>query len=198
MSSRNRQRVRSGRTPPRSPVRWILVIAASVAGVALLGYVLADRSPMALPAQSVPLRRSPGPTETVRNTGEVRFLRPDGQTKARVVVEIVDDESSRSLGLMYRRSMGADYGMLFVFDSAAIQSFWMKNTILPLDMIFVNERGRVVTIHADTRPYTLQTYSSAEPALYVVEVNAGFSKTHGLIIGDQMEWNRRGEEGVHH
>jgi uncharacterized membrane protein (UPF0127 family) len=110
--------------------------------------------------------------------------------KGRVSVEIVDDDRSRTLGLMYRRSLGSDHGMLFVFDSSAVQSFWMKNTVLPLDMIFVNERGRVVTIHRNTRPYSEQTYVSSEPARYVVEVNAGYADAHGLRNGDHMDWNR--------
>jgi uncharacterized membrane protein (UPF0127 family) len=160
--------------------------------VGLLGYLLAR--PMFMPVSSPAAPASapshvPGP-ETPPHRGEARFLGTDGRLKARVFVEIVDDDRSRALGLMYRRSLGSDFGMLFVFDSSTIQSFWMKNTILPLDMLFVDERGRVVTIHRDTRPYSEQTYVSTKPALYVVEVNAGFSKAHGLQAGDRMEWSR--------
>jgi uncharacterized membrane protein (UPF0127 family) len=124
------------------------------------------------------------------------FTRPDGAVRARVHVEIADEPHSRQLGLMYRRSMGMDYGMLFIFDSAATQTFWMKNTILPLDMIFVDSGGRVVTIHRNTEPHSLQTYASSGPALYVVEVNAGFARLHGVATGDRMEWSRMGEKEI--
>jgi uncharacterized membrane protein (UPF0127 family) len=110
--------------------------------------------------------------------------------KATVNVEIADNEQSRALGLMYRPTMGRTYGMLFVFDSAGVQSFWMKNTILSLDMIFVSAEGRIVTIHKNTTPYSDRTYVSAAPSLYVVEVNAGFSDEHQLKEGDTMEWRK--------
>ena len=171
-------------------VARLVAFGVLVAVATLLGYLLTRPSSAVPPAGPA----SPGSAihqkEPDRRRGEVRFLDADGRMKAPVHVEIVDDDRSRELGLMYRRSMGADFGMLFVFDSSAVQSFWMKNTVLPLDMIFVNERGRVVTIHHDTRPYSLQTYASTEPALYVVEVNAGFARLHGLSAGDRMEWTR--------
>jgi uncharacterized protein len=167
---------------------------AMVLGVLLtfLGFLLVRQflMPASSPAASVPVPAHLPASDHPAKSGEVRFLGGDGAVKARLSVEIVDDERSRELGLMYRRSLGSEHGMLFVFDSSAVQSFWMKNTYLPLDMIFVNERGRVVTIHRDTRVRSEQTYSSTEPALYVVEVNAGYAGVHELRNGDRMEWRR--------
>lgn len=182
------------RTRAYSSRRVLLLAAVAVpaAAVVLAGYILLKPStpaasgtlPVAVPVSVPPQKR-----------GEVTFTGSDGTLRARVHVEIVDDESSRELGLMYRRSLGADYGMLFVFDSAAVQTFWMKNTLLPLDMIFVDAGGRIVTVHQNTKPSSLQTYASSEPALTVVEVNAGFARSRGIRKGDRMEW-RRTEGGV--
>lgn len=164
-------------------------------GVLILGYVLyLALRPLpgrvtGTPEVSPPVPFTSNPA-LPRKTGLVRFLGSDGGTKAVVNVEIVDEARTREVGLMYRRSMGRNFGMLFVFDSSAVQAFWMKNTLLPLDMIFIDEKGKVVTIHRNTTPRSLQTYPSTKPSLFVVEVNSGFSDAHGLNPGDLMEWRR--------
>lgn len=164
-------------------------------GVLILGYVL-YLALRPLPGRATGTPEVPPPIPSASNpalprkTGLVRFLGSDGGTKAIVNVEIVDEARTREAGLMFRRSLGRNFGMLFVFDSSAVQTFWMKNTLLPLDMIFIDEKGKVVTIHRNTTPRSLQTYPSAEPSLCVVEVNGGFSDAHGLDVGDLMEWRR--------
>ena len=125
-------------------------------------------------------------------TGRVTFAGGDGAVKATITVEIAEDERSRTLGLMYRRTLAQQHGMLFLFDDAVQRSFWMKNTFLSLDMIFVADDGTVDTIHHSATPRSEESYPSRGPARAVVEVNAGFARAHHLRPGDRMTWNRDG------
>lgn len=97
-----------------------------------------------------------------------------------VSVEIVSTPELLQRGLMWRTELPADHGMLFVFGEDAPRSFWMKNTPLPLDIIFINSKLRVVSIAENTVPYSLAQIRSAGPAKFVLEVNAGFSRRHGV------------------
>ncbi len=104
-----------------------------------------------------------------------------------VNIEIADTPDKRASGLMYRRDLAPDAGMLFLFRTAAPQKFWMKNTVLPLDMIFIGANRKIVGIVADTRPFSTNPLGPDEPSQYVLEVNAGFAAKHGLAVGDQVE-----------
>jgi len=105
-----------------------------------------------------------------------------------VSVEIAATPERRSLGLMYRKELGANAGMLFIFDRSEPLTFWMKNTVLPLDMIFIGEDKRVVGIVKDAAPFTTTPRGVAAPSRYVLEVNAGFSDAHGVARGDQVSF----------
>ena len=107
-----------------------------------------------------------------------------------VNLEIADTPGKRASGLMYRREIAADAGMLFLFREASPQKFWMKNTVLPLDMIFIGPTRKIVGIVADTRPFTTNPLGVDEPSRYVLEVNAGFAAKHGVAVGDQVEFLR--------
>lgn len=84
---------------------------------------------------------------------------------------------------MYVRKMPDDVGMLFVYERPTMIGMWMKNTYIPLDMIFIGEDGRILTIASDTVPHSLATVSSGKPAIGVLEINAGMSKKLGLAPG---------------
>jgi len=86
---------------------------------------------------------------------------------------------------MYRRSMPRDSGMLFDFQAENIVMMWMKNTYIPLDMIFVSRNGRVVSVAADTTPQSERVISSGRPAYAVIELNAGAARKIGLAVGDE-------------
>ena len=101
-------------------------------------------------------------------------------------VEIADDPESRSRGLMFRRSMADDAGMLFVHKSPREITMWMKNTYIPLDMIFIGDERTVVSIAEDTRPHSLAVISSQVPAKFVLEVNAGLAEKLGIERGDAV------------
>ena len=90
---------------------------------------------------------------------------------------------------MFRESLPADAGMLFVFPDEASRTFWMKHTLIPLDMLFISADKRVVSIQHDAAPcitLTCPLDSSNGKAMYVLEVNAGFAKQHGISVGDAM------------
>ena len=91
---------------------------------------------------------------------------------------------------MFRKSLGPNEGMLFVFDQAGFYPFWMKNTLIPLDIIWIDERWRIVSVAESVPPCRADpcpTYPPAGDALYVVEVAAGFARTHRVARGDRLE-----------
>jgi uncharacterized membrane protein (UPF0127 family) len=122
--------------------------------------------------------------------GEVTFLSNDKGIITTILVEIAEDEYSRAHGLMFRENMPENQGMLFIFEKESRQYFWMKNTPLSLDMIYVNDNNEIVNIHKYTKPYSTQTYPSVKPAKYVVEVAAGFTDQHKISIGDIISWKQ--------
>ena len=89
---------------------------------------------------------------------------------------------------MNRNEMKENQGMLFIFDTQKFQSFWMRNTLISLDMIFVNNQKRIVTIHKGTKILAETSYPSSEPAMYVVEVIAGYTDKHNIQVGDKIDW----------
>ena len=124
-----------------------------------------------------------------RKQGELLFTsQVIGDTLAVIDIEVADNNQLRARGLMYRRLLPENAGMLFIQDMEEMQSFWMKNTYIPLDILFVNRDKEIVTIHANTTPLKEWNYASTEPALYVVEVNAGFSNRHNIGVGDRIEF----------
>ena len=123
-----------------------------------------------------------------KKEGVLTFSDSLGNVKTKIDIQIANNEYDRELGLMFRKHMQENRGMLFVFPKEGIQSFWMHNTYIPLDMIFVNAKDKIVTIQNADKTLSDQTYSSIKPAQYVIEVNQGFSKKHGLKVGDKISW----------
>jgi len=123
-------------------------------------------------------------------THEANMLLTRGQdTLKSLDIEIVDDEYGITRGLMFRKQMEENRGMLFIFPDVSMRSFWMRNTIIPLDIIFVAEDYRIVTIRENTKPFSEKSIPSSAPAKYVLEVNAGLADTYGLQVGDRLSWN---------
>ena len=111
-------------------------------------------------------------------------------------VEIADTPSKREMGLQYRRDLAADRGMLFIFPAQSQQSFWMKNTPLPLDMIFINRERKIVGIVEQTVPFSLDPRSVRAPSQFVLEINGGFSKRHGIKAGDSVRFDGIPQQNV--
>lgn len=122
--------------------------------------------------------------------GELTFNSPEGKFLMKIDIEIADDDSKREQGLMYRDKMEEGQGMLFIFPQEEQRSFWMLNTMLSLDIIFVNSKNEIVKIHRNTTPYAKTSYPSNEPAQYVVEVIAGFTEKYNINEKDRIVWRR--------
>lgn len=102
-------------------------------------------------------------------------------------VELAMTPEQRARGLMHRKSMPENVGMLFDFGQTRIVSMWMRNTYLPLDMVFMTEDGTIVTIAADTVPLSEEVISSGEPVRYVLELNSGIAAARGIAVGDKAQ-----------
>lgn len=99
-----------------------------------------------------------------------------------ITVEVADEPAERQQGLMYRDTLGADDGMLFVYPDAQERGFWMKNTKVPLSIAYADAAGRIVAIE-DMTPQSLDQVPSGEPAMYALEMNRGWFDTHGVAVG---------------
>lgn len=121
---------------------------------------------------------------------QAQFLTKDGVR--RFAVEIADDEAERARGLMYRRELAPDAGMLFIYETARPVSFWMRNTYLPLDLIFMDAAGVIRHIHRNARPFDETPLPGAKPndpapdRLMVLEIPAGQADRNGLREGQPM------------
>ena len=112
----------------------------------------------------------------------VDFSRPGHQ--ARFCAHIANDAPSRTIGLMFQKHLPEQGGMFFDFQTVEIVQMWMRNTILPLDMVFIGPDARIVKIVRNTTPFSLAIISSDVPARSVLEINAGAADRHDLKIGD--------------
>jgi uncharacterized protein len=107
-------------------------------------------------------------------------------------VEVVNTKADRERGLMYREDLDSDSGMLFIFDREGIYPFWMKNTLIDLDIIWINEDKEIVFISKNTQPCEADPCLSVNPnkkAKYVLEINGGLSEENGFSIGDDVEFD---------
>ncbi len=104
-----------------------------------------------------------------------------------ISVEIADTPFEQEKGLMNRTSLPDSSGMLFIFSGDVRRSFWMQNTPLPLDMIFVDSGLIIVDINHNATPFDETIFTSSKPCRYVVEVNGGFCEAHGITIGDKIK-----------
>lgn len=115
-------------------------------------------------------------------------LSPVGEAAVTVEVEVVDTPEERQRGLMYRKHLAPMAGMLFIFERAEPHSFWMHNTLLPLDLIFITAEWTVLGIVENATPLTDTPRSVPGASQYVLEVNAGFSRRHGLRAGTPVRY----------
>lgn len=103
-------------------------------------------------------------------------------------VEVADTPTKRELGLQYRKELAADRGMIFLFPASSLHSFWMKNTPLPLDMIFIGSDRKIAGIVEQTVPFSLEPRSVGAPSQFVLEINGGLSKRLGIRAGDAVRF----------
>ncbi|MDX1618833.1 MAG: DUF192 domain-containing protein [Balneolaceae bacterium] len=132
-------------------------------------------------------RRSQG--RVLDYTREVRFLSESGRLITAIRVAVADEASERNMGLMDVNELPENRGMLFIFEENEPRSFWMANTPLSLDIIFVNSAFEIVRIHHSTQPFSDKSLTSGDPAKYVVETNAGFCISHDIQEGMMVRFD---------
>jgi uncharacterized protein len=121
--------------------------------------------------------------------GELIFLSGTGRTPIRrIAVEIADTDAKREQGLMYRKSMADTNGMLFLFPYSEPRNFWMHETYIPLDIIYVDANRTIVSIARNCKTLSDENIPSVKSAQFVVEVNAGFCDKHGIKEGDLVSF----------
>ncbi len=128
--------------------------------------------------------------DSIRIDGALDFVQPDGSVAASIFIEIADTPETQMKGLMGRRELADTQGMLFIFKRLKPRKFWMKDTPVTLDIIFVGSDGCVVHIAESTPPMSDQRVTSGEPIKYVVEVGAGFSKRFKIDSDTCIRWRR--------
>ncbi len=126
-----------------------------------------------------------------RVDGVLDFVASDGTPVKRIAIEIADTDSSREMGLMNRPSMAEQAGMLFIMEREEPQGFWMRNTLMPLDLFFADDSLNIVAIRPDNRSVSDARIESGVPARYVVETRAGFAARHGITEGYRIRWRRQ-------
>ena len=120
--------------------------------------------------------------ECAADVADLRF----GDTEVRFNVEVADDGAEQTRGLMFRESLGRFDGMLFVYDRERQASFWMKNTLIPLDMLFFDAAGRLTQVHENAVPGDLTPIPSEDPAQFVLEINGGAARELGIAPGAEL------------
>ncbi|MFB0492696.1 uncharacterized membrane protein (UPF0127 family) [Methylobacterium sp. OAE515] len=137
-------------------------------------------------AAPVPAVLAQAPARAAAAAGEPLTIVTKAGPK-RFNVEVMRDDAGRSRGLMFRRHMAADHGMLFDFEREEPVTMWMKNTYLPLDMVFIRPDGTISRIAADTEPLSTAIIPSGSPVSAVLELNAGTTAKLGIQPGDRIE-----------
>ena len=133
----------------------------------------------------------PPPTSGPQFTkhGTLSFISQENQQAIKSIdIEVKKDDYERAEGMMWRRSMEDTQGMLFIMDAAEPQTFWMRNTYIPLDIMFVSQDKKILNIRKNAPPQTLDPQASKGNALYVVEVNGGFADKYGVKAGDTIDF----------
>jgi len=131
-------------------------------------------------------------TDVIPFTREGRLaVVQNGDSTVTIDIEVAETDSARERGMMQREGFPNDRsGMLFVFDEEQPRSFWMSNTPVALDIIFVSADSQIVNIAKYTTPFSSERYRSDEPAQFVLETPAGFADSCGLLEGDRIRWRR--------
>jgi uncharacterized membrane protein (UPF0127 family) len=140
-----------------------LIAAAAAALVMLVGSALADDTQLTI----------------VSPAGEHSFT-----------VEVVDTDQTRAQGLMWRQSLAPDAGMLFDFQASRPVSFWMRNTLIPLDLLFIRQDGTIANIHVSAKPLDETSLPSDGPVGFVLEIPGGRSVELGIVAGDKVVHDR--------
>lgn len=150
-----------------------------VASCFILGFFSCKNESRSLPTQ---------PEIKFKKEGELTLFRSKDSIIQKLDIEIADNDYERETGLMYRQSMKESQGMLFIFKENRPRYFYMKNTHIPLDIIYLDDNYRIVSFQKNAKPMDESTLPSNADAKYVLEINAGLSNTWGLKAGDSISF----------
>lgn len=125
------------------------------------------------------------PAESACLLDELVIDRGAGKTRVRIQAEVAERAEDRARGLMHRKFLAEDAGMLFVFERDQFLSFWMKNTVIPLSIAFISADGRILEIH-DMKPESRELVNSSVPARYALEMNQGWFGKNGVVPGHRL------------
>ncbi len=175
----------------RSYFSYILLGVFVLAGVLYLlrPLLIADSNESAIsstnPENPATTTTDAAPACGIVKEGEVVFLRGEKRLR-KIDVEIAENDAERAKGLMFRPYLSDSVGMLFVFEQAEPQAFWMKNTMISLDIIYVDSNKKIVSIQKKAKPYSEESLPSFGNAQYVVEVNGGYCDKYDIQVGDTV------------
>ena len=179
-----------GNHQPRSNKTMIYSILLLVVMVIMIGLGKINKRPSVKKNMDNTGFSNPLPNSEFTKEGELELFGSDDKLIIKLDIEIADDEAQTTRGLMYRKSMEEKQGMLFIFPRTEMRSFWMKNTYISLDLIFLDQDKKIVHIHEGAKPKSEASVPSLKPAKYVLEVNEGFSARHYLEVGGRMSFIR--------
>ena len=164
------------------PMRWPLMTlgACLAAGTACCAPQSAEPAPTA--------ESEAGSVHPVSGLEVIPLTVGQNGKEHRFRVEVAKTEAEQAQGLMFRTEMGPDEGMLFPTERPQARSFWMKNTVIPLDLIFIGPDGLVTNIAANAVPYSLEPIPSSGPAIAVLELNGGRAAELGITPGARVAW----------
>lgn len=170
-----------------SLTKLIFIIIAVVIAIAFLFFsVYVPKRNQSAPKQ---ISHSSKPVPVFRKDGRLSIISANKPSPVSLDIEVADDEEERMRGLMDRLNLPENTGMLFIFPNEEPRSFWMKNTFISLDIIYINSQKEIVSIQKYTQPKTTYSIPSEKPAMYVLEVNAGFTDKNGIALGDKIAFS---------
>ena len=178
------------------PTRWTVLLALSALLLACNGAGATSGSapPPVQTETKQPARPRPqGSPQPELPKGVVEFERAAPRAPLSVQVEVASTDEQRQMGRMFREELGEFEGMLFIFPDERHNSFWMRNTLLPLDMFFIDSKWTVVGVVENAEPLTESPRQVDGRSQYVLEVNAGFAKRHGFGAGAKLRFVAPGE-----
>lgn len=124
--------------------------------------------------------------------GELSIFKKEGDSLITTIsIEIAENDYGTATGLMYRKSMEEKQGMLFIFPDMAMHSFYMKNTEIPLDLIFIDDSLKIASFQKEAKPFDESGLSSKVPIKYVLEINSGLVDKWELVVGDRISYQKQ-------
>jgi uncharacterized protein len=166
--------------------QWIIIFISVIIALSFLLFTVYS-----------PMKKKASGSKTLAHSDSGPAFRKDGTLSISLLkktstvnldIEVADNEPERMRGLMDRFNLPEQAGMLFVFPDEDLRSFWMKNTYISLDIIYINKNKEIVSIQKYTQPQTTGAIPSEKPAMYVLEVNAGLADNYGINPGDKIEF----------